>query len=120
MVQEFLEHKKRTETYMNQRDDILKRWQYSEEALALKSPVMEAEYAYDDKTTLSLYDCTVPKIKEHRRLILPQDYKETILDYRAKTDSIRIEQDLFFKKKRQWELENERDQLKDKVKILEE
>ena len=38
-----------------------------EVALAQKTPVMEAEYAMDDRTALSLYDCLVPKLREHRR-----------------------------------------------------
>ena len=38
-----------------------------EVALAQKTPVMEAEYAMDDRTPLNFYDCLVPKLREHRR-----------------------------------------------------
>ena len=31
-----------------------------EERLALKTPVLEAEFAIDDQTPLVLYDCLVP------------------------------------------------------------
>ena len=31
-----------------------------ENAIAQKSPVNEAEYAFDDRTPLSLYDCMIP------------------------------------------------------------
>ena len=46
---------------------------YMELAVAQKSPVMEAEHAIDDRTALSLYDCLVPKIKEHRRFRILKD-----------------------------------------------
>ena len=51
--------------------------------MALKSPVMEAEYGYDvyDKTSaLSLYDCLVPELKSQRRLIRKKDYIDTVKD----------------------------------------
>lgn len=38
-----------------------------EAMLALKGPVMEAEYAIDERTSLVLYDCLKPMIKENRR-----------------------------------------------------
>ena len=46
---------------------------------------MEVEYAYDERTALSLYDCLVPKLKEHRRLIRPKDYVDTVEDYMYKS-----------------------------------
>lgn len=38
-----------------------------ESMLAQKSPVNEAEYAFDERTPLILYDCLTPKIKEFRK-----------------------------------------------------
>lgn len=32
-----------------------------------KTPVNEAEFAFDDRTPLSLYDCALPKLKQHRK-----------------------------------------------------
>ena len=63
----------------------MKKWQYTELALAVKSPVMEAEYGfdvYDETNALSFYDCLVPKIKSQRRLIRKKDYEDTIIDKR--------------------------------------
>ena len=39
-----------------------------ENAISQKSPVNEVEYAFDDRTPFSLYDCIIPKLKEHRVL----------------------------------------------------
>ena len=36
----------------------------STQALAIKSPVHEAEYGMMENTTLSLYDCLIPKIDQ--------------------------------------------------------
>ena len=38
-----------------------------ESMLAQKSPVNEAEYAWDERTPLILYDCLTPKVKEFRK-----------------------------------------------------
>ena len=37
-----------------------------EKAYAMRTPVMEAEYSHDDRTALSLYDCLIPRLREHR------------------------------------------------------
>ena len=44
-----------------------------EERLAIKSPTLDAEFAIDDQTPLSLYDCLIPKIKEQRRFRITKD-----------------------------------------------
>lgn len=54
-----------------------------ETRLALKSPTLEAEYAIDEASSLSLYDCLVPKLKEHRRFRITRDSKFSISDFRA-------------------------------------
>ena len=41
---------------------------------------MEAEYAIDDRTALQLYDCLIPKIKEHRRFKINRDSKFSLAD----------------------------------------
>ena len=51
--------------------------------LALKTPVTEAEYAIDERTSLSLYDCLVPRIKEHRRFRITQDSDFSVADLKA-------------------------------------
>ena len=39
----------------------------AELAFAGKSPVNEAEYAFDECSPLILYDCLIPKLKEHTK-----------------------------------------------------
>ena len=41
------------------------RWCASEKALAQKTPVMEAEYAIDNKSALSLFNTVLPRLKEY-------------------------------------------------------
>ena len=48
--------------------------------LALKGPVMEAEYAIDERTDLELYDCLKPRLKEHRRFRIQKDAKFSTAD----------------------------------------
>ena len=54
-----------------------------EGALALKTPVTEAEYAIDERSQLSLYDCLVPTIKEHRRFKVQKDEKFSLADFKV-------------------------------------
>ena len=53
-----------------------------EELWTMKSPCMEAEYAIDERTTLSLYDCMVPKLKEHRRFRIQKDSPFSLADFK--------------------------------------
>ena len=39
---------------------------YMERCYAEKSPINEIEFAFDDRTPLQLYDCLMPRLKEHR------------------------------------------------------
>lgn len=68
IITNFMDFIDRNETMIKEREVIKQKWQYVERALALKSPVMEAEYALDDSSALSLYDCLIPKIKAYRKL----------------------------------------------------
>ena len=54
-----------------------------EKAIALRTPVMEAEFAIDDRTSLNLYDCLIPKIREHRRFRFHKDDSFSIADFKA-------------------------------------
>ena len=78
-----MDFKKRNDEMIKEREELWTRWNHSERALALKSPVMEAEYAFDQRTALSLYDCLIPTLREQRRLWVQRDYKLTIADMRA-------------------------------------
>ena len=59
----FLEMKERFVPKINERGQLLENWKITEILLAQKSPVFEAEYALDERTPLSLYDCLVPNLK---------------------------------------------------------
>ena len=50
---------------------------------SIKTPVMEEEHAMDDRTPLALYDCLVPKIKEHRRFRITKDSEFSIADFKS-------------------------------------
>ena len=45
----------------------------------LKTPALEAEYAHDDRSPLQLYDCLIPKLREHRMLQIRPEYASTNL-----------------------------------------
>ena len=80
---------------------------------------MEAEYAYDETSALSLYDCLVPKIKSRRRIICKQDYKMTVQDIVEKQKANQMEWDLFIKKNDFQKLKDENEMLKYKNKQME-
>ena len=44
-----------------------------ENMISLKTPICEAEYALEEKSPLDLYNCLIPKLKEHRRFKLRSD-----------------------------------------------
>ena len=63
-------------------------------AVASKTPIMEAEYAIDDESPLSLYNCLIPKIKEHRRFRIQTDSKFSIEDFKAQIKVKQLQLDL--------------------------
>ena len=79
----FIDFKERSEEHIQEAEARIKLIEYLERGLALKSPVMEAEYAIDERTALSLYDCLVPRLKEHRRFRIDRDYKFSLADFKA-------------------------------------
>ena len=48
---------------MKERHFLQDKWRIAETLYATKTPVMEAEHAYDETTALSLYDCLIPMLK---------------------------------------------------------
>ena len=54
-----------------------------EQKLAIKTPVFEAEHAIDERSALCMYDCLVPKLKEHRRFKVLRDEQMTLADFKA-------------------------------------
>ena len=93
-MKQFIEFKQRTADKLKQAEEVLKNAKFMEGILALKTPVLEAENALDDRTPLSLYDCLIPKLKEHRRFKLTKDSKFSIEDFNAQLKVREIEQNL--------------------------
>lgn len=94
LYKKFLEMKQRFVPESNERDQLLENWKITEILLAQKTPVFEAEYALDERTPLSLYDCLVPKLKQQRRLVVQETAKFSIEDFRAKQNALRLEWEL--------------------------
>ena len=84
MLQDFLVYKERNDKLIEEREILHQNWIECERALALKTPVREAEFALDDSSALELYDCLLPLIKEHRRFEIPRNNKKfSRIDYVA-------------------------------------
>ena len=59
----------------------------------MKTPVMEAEFAIDDRSLLSLYDCLVPKLVENRRFRIKKEDAFSIADFKAQVTIRQLEFD---------------------------
>ena len=79
---------------LEDREKILKNWIVCEEALAQKSPTMEAEYALDERTPLTFYDCLVPLLKEQRRFKIMPDTTMTIQDFKSQLKTLQLQREL--------------------------
>ena len=67
---------------------------FLEKCYALKTPVMEAEFALDERSPLSLYDCLVPVLKEHRRFKINLQDKFNINDFKSQQRVKQLEWEL--------------------------
>ena len=83
LLNKFLDFKDRTTEMMAAAEEQKEYLDYLEKAYVLKTPVMEAEHALDERTALSLYDCLIPKLREHRRFHIKVDEKFSIADFKA-------------------------------------
>ena len=81
---------------------------YMERCYAEKSPINEVEFAFDDRTPLQLYDCLMPRLKEHR--VKQFDSRSIIInclnDNDAKARVLAIEREMKMIKLNQVEKEN--------------
>ena len=82
LLADFMEFKSRNAGYMRERERVLDNWRITEIALAQKTPVMEAEFAMDEKSPLSLFDCLKPMIKHNRRMRIDVNATLSAEDYR--------------------------------------
>lgn len=70
IVQQFIEFKERSARELKEARKMQDHVVYLETMCALKSPCMQAEHVIDDATELTLYNCLVPKLREHRKFKL--------------------------------------------------
>lgn len=66
VIKSFIEYMQQNDKLIAERDVLLEQWAIFEKAYMLKTPVLEVEFAHDDRSPLSLYDCLIPKLREHR------------------------------------------------------
>ena len=94
VLSSFINLKNKSEKMIEERDELHQKWIYCERALALKTPVREAEFALDDQSALSLYDCLVPMLKRHRRFRIAENTKFSIPDYQTQKKVYQLKFDL--------------------------
>ena len=65
-----------------------------EATLARKIPVFEAEYGLSETTPLRLYDSLVPRIRQHRKIVIDVHKGKTMDDYRAQNEARKLKLEL--------------------------
>ena len=103
LIRSFIEYKDRAEKKLIGTQKMMNDVAYLEQMVALKTPCMQAEHVIGDASALSLYDCLVPKLREHRRFKVLKDQPFSIDDFKAQL------------KVRQLEAEIQQSQLPDKI-----
>jgi len=116
LVTQFLDFKERTLVRIEKNNVLENRVAFLETCYAMKTPVMEAEFALDERSPLSLYDCLVPVLKEHRRFKINLRDKFNINDFKSQQKVKQLEWDL--QKSRMPGLIEENEMLSAKVKQL--
>lgn len=94
LIQQFIDFKNRSEAKLKKADKLISHLGYLEQCFALKTPVMEAEYALDERTSLGLYDCLVPMLKEHRRFKINFEEKFSVNDFKTQQRVKELEYEL--------------------------
>ena len=85
----------------------------------MTSPVLEAEYAHDERNPLNLYDCLVPRLREYRRLKVQPEFQHIDLVNDIKTREHIREMELQLELVSQPRIEAERKHLYNKIVHLE-
>ena len=76
-----MEYRSHTDKIIEERNIVYANWRAFEQAYALMSPALEAEFAHDERSPLCLYDCIIPRLREHRRLkIRPEFVRDNIVE----------------------------------------
>lgn len=66
ILSQFILYKRKTNSRLDESEWYKENVKVLEMTLARKIPVFESEYGMSETTPLRLYDCLVPRIKEHR------------------------------------------------------
>ena len=104
IIKQFLKYKVRSRKQLEDAEAKLKSLPYLEQAISLKTPVMEAEYAIDDRSPLDLYNCLVPKLQEQRRFTIHQEF--SIADFKAQQKIFQMQLELENQRLPRMEIEN--------------
>jgi len=91
IIADHLDYMERSRKMNDERDMLLNKWKQTEVLLAQKTPVFESEYALEESSPLTLYDCLVPALKQHRRLKVKKDSEFSIEDFKAKKRVLELE-----------------------------
>ena len=94
LVKQFLDYKHRSQKILTENAKLKKEIAFLELAYVQKTPVMEAEYALDQRTALSLYDCLTPMLKEHRRFKIIIEDKFSVNDFKTQQKLRQLEREL--------------------------
>ena len=65
IIEQFIFYKNKTQRQLDMSDMLQKKYREAVKAQCLQSPCFEASFATDNRSALKLYDCLVPKVKEH-------------------------------------------------------
>ena len=80
---DFIKFKERNKEIWKERETCHENWILLERAFAMKTPVMEAEFAIDERSPLSLYDNLIPTLREHRKFKINLQDEFSIEDFMA-------------------------------------
>ena len=83
LFKQFLAFKERSHTQLKHAERMHKYVTMLEERIAMRSPTLEAEHAIDDRTALTMYDCLMPQLREHRKFRITKDSQFSIEDFKA-------------------------------------
>ena len=114
----FLSYRANTDYEVSLVSSLQTKLRDTEVAFAQKTPVNEAEYAFDERTPLLLYDCLLPKLKEHRKFKVLDSVKFVqylIDDYKNKREALEAELKIKNYHARIYELETENKRLRQEV-----
>ena len=86
ILKQFIDYHEFAESMIKERNYLFDKWRMFEHAYCITTPALEAEYAHDERTALSLYDCLIPRLREHRmlRVQAPKTSTELLEDVKTR------------------------------------